>query len=101
VRTSDRASSTNAAARSTSGARAPNWAAAGRNDGGGSIGAESTSTKRRRREVDERLPPALVEHGEPEREVVEQLVGDHDAVDQRSSGSSAHRLHTVGMASTR
>ena len=56
---------------------------AGATSGTGSSGADSTSTNRPRSiDVDERLAPSVVEHGEPEREVVEQLVGDDHAVDR-------------------
>ena len=33
-------------------------------------------------DADERFAPAVVEHREPEREIVEQLVGEHDAVER-------------------
>ena len=43
--------------------------------------APRRTTRRRRRH--ERLAPGAVVHGEAERQVVEQLVGEHDAVDRR------------------
>ncbi len=71
---------------------------AGKHGGTGSNGAESRSTKRPSTlEVDERLAPAVVEHDEPEREIVEQLVGDHDTV-ERLVGQAGTRLDTLGVA---
>ena len=56
----------------------------GRQDRGTRVEAVPTAPRRtgRRGDVDERLTPAVVEDREAERQVVEQLVGDHDTVER-------------------